>query len=159
MESLKLDKKAVKSFRAGKGILFAIALIISLTLAVLGKTVCEGGLCIGMYIAALCIFILFLLVFIIYPPLEYRQWGYYIGEDRVEIEHGIIFINKTVIPIIRIQNITISQGPVNIKFGLFDVQIYTASDNFKIPCLDKDTADKIASGLKEGIYRRLEARS
>ena len=41
---------------------------------------------------------------LLYPELEYRQWGYIVEEDRVVIRHGIFFVKKVIIPIIRIRS-------------------------------------------------------
>lgn len=159
MEYRKLDEKAIKSFRRGKGILLAVmtliaALIIAFgSLAEMSDVSSYAIIGIGIIIEAL-----FLAVFIIYPPLEYAQWKYLLTDDRVEIEHGIFFKKRSIIPIIRIQNISVSQGPINRSLGLYELQIYIASGNFEIPCLSKEDADAIADNLKDKIYTRLRER-
>ena len=92
---------------------------------------------------------------VIFPIIEYKQWGYKVEEDKVVIRHGIFFIQKTIIPIIRIQNITISQGPINRRLGLFQVEMALASGSFSIEGLDKETADAISENLKAKLYRRI----
>ena len=96
---------------------------------------------------------------IIYPQIEYKQWGYIISEDRVDIRHGIFFVKHTIIPVVRIQHITVSQGPINRKLGVYEVEMSLASESFEIPCLSKDVADEIADNLKSRLYNRLEANS
>lgn len=94
---------------------------------------------------------------IIYPIIEYRQWGYIIAEDRVVIKHGIFFVGITIIPIIRIQHITIEQGVINRKLGISNVMVHTASGVFAIEGVADDTANSIADTLKSRLYSRLEA--
>ena len=92
----------------------------------------------------------------LYPELEYRQWGYIVEEDRVVIRHGIFFVKKVIIPIIRIQNITVSQGPINRKLGIYSLEMSLASGSFAIEGLNKETADFISENLKAKLYERLQ---
>lgn len=159
MEYVKLDKKAVTSWRIGRLISFVVILIIC------------GGLCfVSGLIEAIApyrwLVLLFLGLFalyklfglIVYPLIEYRQWGYFITEEKVDIRHGIFFITNTIVPIVRIQHITVSQGPINRKLGLYDVEMSLASDSFTIECLAKEVADAIADNLRAKLYVRLDAR-
>ncbi len=156
MEFKKPDKKAIKSWRIGEAIALGVILLItiplSIYLAVCGwesfwKYVIMGGLILlALYqIVALTIF----------PQIEYKQWGYLVEEDKVIIRHGIFFVKQTVIPIIRIQNITISQGPVNRALGLYKVEMALASGSFEIQGLDQETADGICENLKNRLYDRV----
>ena len=90
--------------------------------------------------------------------LEYRQWGYYITDDRVVIRHGVHWVSEAVIPVVRIQDITKKQGPVMKKYGLYKVEIGIASGTFEIPGLSEDVADGIVEKLRSRLYRRIEER-
>ena len=94
--------------------------------------------------------------FLIYPEIEYRQWRYLITEDKVEIRHGIFFVETTIIPIVRIQHITISQGPIRRRFGLFGVKISLASGEHEIVGLTEEKAARVSDYLKTRLYVRLE---
>lgn len=94
---------------------------------------------------------------IIYPAIEYRQWFYSISEDRVEIRHGIFFIKNSIIPIIRIQHVTVEQGPIYRRFGLYNVVISLASGNFQILGLSREKAEEISKNLNHRLYARLES--
>lgn len=91
----------------------------------------------------------------LYPVIEYRQWGYIISEDRVDIRHGIFFIQRTIIPIVRIQHVTITQGPINRKLGVSTILINTASGVFKIEGLSDENAGLIADSLKSRLITRM----
>ncbi|MCQ4638240.1 PH domain-containing protein [Anaerovorax odorimutans] len=159
MDYIKLDKKAITSWRIGRAISFVILLLICCALW-------AGSIFIPQtepyrWILQLVLGLLMLyklLGILIYPLIEYRQWGYYITEDKVDIRHGIFFVTNTIIPIIRIQHITVSQGPINRRMGLYGVEMSLASNSFKIECLAKEVADEIAENLKNRLYTRLEAR-
>ena len=92
----------------------------------------------------------------LYPLIEYRQWGYIITEDRVEIRHGIFFLQTTIIPVIRVQHVTISQGPINRKLGISTIEINTASGAFKIEGLSNANAKSIADSLKSKLLIRMK---
>ena len=94
----------------------------------------------------------------LYPVIEYRQWGYHISHDRVEIKHGIFFISTSVIPVIRIQHITIEHGIILRKLGLSSVRIHTASGAFNIVGLSNGEARSIIESLKNNLYTRIEVR-
>ena len=156
MEYKKLDPKIIDGWRTTRIIRLAFFLLPTLAAtifvdidAIWWKVVFWGlwGIC------AYC-----LLGLILYPPIEYRQWGYYIDDEKVVIRHGLFFIDQTIIPIIRIQNITISQGPINRHLGLYKVEIALASGSHEIVGLDQETADAISESLRAKLYHRMEAK-
>lgn len=156
MEYIKLDNRAVKSWRIARGIVFGIVLITYITLLVLGQVINFPSF-VNWIIAGVGATLLMVLLVSIFAfsKLEYMQWKYFISKDRVEIIHGIFFVKRVIIPVIRIQNIKISQGPVNRSLGLCNIEIFIASGSFEIPCLNKEVADSISENLKNGIYSRL----
>lgn len=157
MEYKKLDPKAKISWRIKRGISFAVLAIVCAVISLFAPMEALYGKIIE-YV--LLVFLAYKLIgLIVYPMIEYKQWGYTISEDRVDIRHGIFFVKHTIIPVIRIQHITVSQGPVNRHLGLYEVEMSLASDSFQIPCLAKETADEIAENLKAKLYDRLEGGS
>ncbi len=109
------------------------------------------------YVAAAVLIAYKLVGLYIYPEIEYRQWGYSITDDRVEISHGIFFIKTTVVPIVRIQHITVSSGPIIRKLGISVVNIHTASGVFGIQGIPEEEAKAIAEMLRLKLYTRLDA--
>lgn len=71
-----------------------------------------------------------------------NRWG------RDILHWGVFFKRSVTIPIVRIQNINLSEGPVNRKFNLADVKIGTAGGSYKIPNLDKEEVEKIREFLR-----------
>lgn len=158
-EYKKPEREAIKAWRLSK----AIALIVLIVIAgviIAGMLLAEvdtGTLLIAFAFAvvvlacqtaALCIF----------PLIEYKQWKYQISDDKVEIIHGIFFIKRDIIPTIRMQNITIKQGPIYRRFGLFTVEIALASGTFEIVGLSGETAQEIADKLRAKLRERLQAK-
>ena len=95
---------------------------------------------------------------ILFPNISYKRWRYKIEEDKVEIRKGIYFLDTTVIPVCRIQHISLSRGPIYRSLGLCKVKIFLASGAFEIEGLEEETANIISENLKNQLYIRLEAK-
>lgn len=156
MEYKKLDKKIIDGWRTSRLIRLACFLIPTVAATILVDIDAIWWKVVFCVLWAVCAYCL--LGLILYPPIEYRQWGYYIDDEKVVIRHGLFFIDQTIIPIIRIQNITISQGPINRHLGLYKVEIALASGSHEIVGLDQETADSISEGLRAKLYHRMEAK-
>lgn len=157
MEFKRLDLRIMKSWRIGRIIRLAIFTAIAAGGTGLLTLVEMEGIWLTIVTIALWALPAYAFIgFLLYPPIEYRQWGYYIDEEKVVIKHGLFFIKQTIIPIIRIQNITMSQGPINRKLGLYSVEMALASGSFDIPGLDKETAEHLSESLKSKLYLRIE---
>jgi len=156
MEYEKLDEKAILSWRIKRIISFVVIIIIvGVGLLILKGTDVDNKYRNYIYIA-IGLFLLYKMIgIIIYPIIEYQQWRYAITKEKVEIRHGIFFITTTVIPIIRVQHITISRGPIYRKLGLSSVKIFLASGSFDIEGLLENTATVISESLKSSVMERL----
>lgn len=76
------------------------------------------------------------------PKLRYRRWRYEIFEQEVYIQHGILIMTRTIIPMIRVQHVETEQGPILKKYRLATVMISTAATTHQIPALtDEDASD------------------
>ena len=154
----KPDPKAIVGWRIGRLIGFGILLVLTAAAAIASSLIPElapvrtPALLIGGGLTLLA-----LLGVLILPGIEYRQWKYLITDKKVEIVHGIFFVSTSVIPILRIQHITISQGPIYRKLGLFTVTIALASGTFEIVGLREDRAVEISETLRARLYDRMES--
>ncbi|MBR2674044.1 MAG: PH domain-containing protein [Mogibacterium sp.] len=118
----------------------------------------EGTMARTLATIAFALFLLAqILSVIILPAIEYKQWEYAIADDRVVIKHGIFFIEKSTIPIIRIQNVTTEQGPIQRLFGLYSVELALASGTFDIVGLNRETAEDISEKLNARLRERIAA--
>ncbi len=152
----KLDPRIVTSWRISRWIRFGLLEAIQTAgLAIFLKQGFPAEITVPVIILYAVIFLYLVITPFLYPAIEYRQWGYIISEDRVEIRHGIFFIQRTIIPIVRIQHVTITQGPINRKLGVSTILINTASGVFKIEGLSDRDADLIAESLKSRLVARI----
>ena len=92
----------------------------------------------------------------IFPAIEYRQWKYWIGDDRVEIIHGIFFVKRIILPINRIQHLKIRQGILQKQFDLASVDLFTAGGNHGIEALPMAVAEEIALHLNRVVVEEGE---
>ena len=76
-----------------------------------------------------------------YPDLLWRHWRYEIGEAEVDLQHGWLTVTRTLIPMARIQHVDTRRGPLQRRFGLASVILYTAAGASEIPALADDVAD------------------
>ena len=81
-------------------------------------------------------------VFII-PKLRYRRWRYEIFEQEIYIQHGILIVTRTIIPMIRVQHVDTKQGPILKRYSLATVSISTAATVHEIPALNEAEASVI----------------
>ena len=152
----KLDKNAILSWRIRRGISFIFLLIIvGVGLLIMNNVGPDNKYNKYIYISTGLLLLYKLIGIVIYPIIEYKQWRYAITEDKVEIRHGIFFVTTTVIPIIRVQHITISRGPIYRKLGLSAVKIFLASGSFEIEGLRENIANTISENLKSRVMERL----
>jgi membrane protein YdbS with pleckstrin-like domain len=87
------------------------------------------------------------------PGLRWRRWRYEIRPEEVDLQRGIFWISRTLVPLARIQHVDTRQGPLQRRFGLSTVVFYTAAGPNQIPELSTSVAaearDRIAELTRE----------
>ncbi|MDQ3411152.1 MAG: PH domain-containing protein [Chloroflexota bacterium] len=81
------------------------------------------------------------------PDIEWRHWRYEIGEREVDLQHGWIVVTRTLVPMAQIQHVDTRRGPLERRFGLATVVLYTAAGASEIPAL----ADAEAAEVRDRI--------
>lgn len=156
-EYQKLNGKAIKSWIIARLIsTFIISIILIAGEIFLSKVINDFNKI--RFIFNMSIFIIIIILLInsfISPTIEYKQWRYKITNDKIEFSEGIYFVRKVIIPIIRIQHIQLNQGPINKILGLYDISIFTAGGQHKIPNIDCKIAEEISEYLKEDIKTKI----
>ena len=101
----------------------------------------------------LAVLLLFIFSAGVVPDLRWRRWRYEIREDEVDLQRGIVWISRTLVPLARIQHVDTRSGPLQRRFGLATVVFYTAAGPNQIPELSAPVAagvrDRIAALTKE----------
>lgn len=76
-----------------------------------------------------------------WPAIAYRHTSYRVAEDGIEIRRGVVWRKIVNVPRSRVQHTDVSQGPLERRYGLGTLVIYTAGT---------DHARVALSGLEHG---------
>lgn len=110
-------------------------------------------------VAALPILVVFVLlapVVLILPAVRWRRWRYEIRAEEVDLQRGIVWTNRTLVPLARIQHVDTQRGPLQRRFGLATVIFYTAAGPNHIPELSAPIADEVRDRISELARERDE---
>ena len=83
------------------------------------------------------------------PGLRWRRWRYEIRPDEVDLQRGIFWVGRTLVPLARIQHVDTMQGPLQRRFGLSTVVFYTAAGPNQIPELSTPVAAEVRDRIAE----------
>ena len=149
-----IDRNAVKIWMIGRVItsiiIFAIYILIN-HLLIVPKFYHIFMVRYLMNILGFVIALISVLDSFVLPFLEYQQWKYGIFEDKIELIKGIIVKKKMIIPISRIQNLKIEQGPIQRIYKIASINIITAGGCHVIPAVPVEEAEIISERLKRVV--------
>mgnify|MGYP001212017858 CR=1 FL=1 len=77
------------------------------------------------------------------PLLRYRRWRYEIFDQEIYIQHGVLIMKRTIIPMLRVQHVDTEQGPILKRYNLATVSISTAATTHFIPALKEEDASAL----------------
>jgi uncharacterized protein len=86
-----------------------------------------------------------------WPPREFAHTRYHLGPDGLQIARGVLWRSVTHVPRSRVQHTDVSQGPIERRYGLGTLVVYTAgTDHAKVslPGLAWDTALALRDELR-----------
>jgi membrane protein YdbS with pleckstrin-like domain len=93
--------------------------------------------------------VLFVVLAVVIPDLRWRRWRYEIREDEVDLQRGIVWVSRTLVPLARIQHVDTQSGPLQRRFGLATVVFYTAAGANRIPELSAPVAAEVRDRIAE----------
>ncbi|MCB0278601.1 MAG: PH domain-containing protein [Calditrichaeota bacterium] len=94
------------------------------------------------------------LCLIFWPSLSVPRMFFAIRERDIIYKHGVLWQSKMTVPFSRIQHVDINQGPLDRKFKLGNLKVYTAggsSGDLEINGLEISDAEKIKQFIVEKI--------
>jgi hypothetical protein len=130
----------------GVGLVFQIPVFLFLAGLLFLVLVPKAGL---PALVAVLLFVAVLLLFSFIPWFTYksaRVTRYALRQHDVIVQSGIFWKKETVQPIRRIQHVEQHQGPVDKRYGLYELKLFSAGTGhftFRIPGLDADSASRI----------------
>ena len=100
------------------------------------------------YAIASAVVILYAYLFVyLFPKIRWLRWRYEVRESEIELQHGLFIVKRTLIPMVRVQHVDTSQGPLLRKYNLAGISISTAATNHMIPALVTEEADELRSRI------------
>ncbi|HEK9099789.1 PH domain-containing protein [Bacillus pfraonensis] len=87
--------------------------------------------------------------YFIFPKIRQRYYSYRLNDEELEIQHGMFTVKRVLVPMIRVQHVTIEQGPIMRKHGLAELQISTAATSHSIPGLKMREAEQLKRQIGE----------
>lgn len=84
---------------------------------------------------------------VVIPTIRWKNWRYEIGDLEVDLQRGVWTITRTRIPMARIQHVDTRRGPLEQRFGLAAVVLYTAAGANEIPALALPIADEVRNRI------------
>jgi uncharacterized protein len=91
----------------------------------------------------LAVLVLGVVVVGVAPGLRWRTWRYEIRPDEIDLQRGILWVERTLVPLARIQHVDTRQGPLQRRFGLSTVVFFTAAGPNHIPELSTPVAAEV----------------
>ena len=92
---------------------------------------------------------LFVALASVVPDLRWRRWRYEIRDEEVDLQRGILWIRRTLVPLARIQHVDTQSGPLQRRFNLATVVFYTAAGANQIPELSARAAAEARDRISE----------
>ncbi|UFT99814.1 PH domain-containing protein [Radiobacillus kanasensis] len=136
-----LATEAIQVWRIYAIIPSFVFLCLIITGVVLSRIIFDLPVPMWVFISSFLVWlILSFITILVVPNVNWKRWRYQVFEQEVDIEHGLLIIKRTLIPMIRVQHVDTKQGPILKKFGLATVTISTAATKHEIPALKEEEA-------------------
>src|SRR3954451_2373150 len=132
--SCRLSPTARRLWRA-QGVLAAVAVLIPV--ALLRSQLPAGLLWLALPVAVLLVGAVAVL------ELRWRRWRYEVRDEEIDLRHGTVTITRTLVPMLRVQHVDTTRGPLDQALGLATVVVHTAAGRTTIPALDEFDAGQL----------------
>lgn len=96
---------------------------------------------VGVFVAVIAACIILL------PPIRYRVFWYAVSSTEVDIQNGIIFTKRNVVPMRRVQTLLTERGPIADHYRLTNLKIRTAAGSVRLSGLDRAEADELCDRI------------
>ena len=86
----------------------------------------------------------------LWPPIAYRHLRFGVDETGIAIESGVLWRSRVALPRVRIQHTDVSQGPLERRYNIGTLKLYTAGSRhvkIELPGLKHDEALALRDAL------------
>lgn len=77
------------------------------------------------------------------PPVRWRRFRWDLHAEEVDLQHGAWRVVRTIVPITRIQHVSVERTGWTDLFGLVRLHVHTAAGKTTIPGLERPVADDV----------------
>ena len=84
---------------------------------------------------------------VILPPIRYRVFWYAISPTEIDVQHGVIFIKRSVVPMHRVQSLRTERGPMADHYRMTSLKIRTAAGSVNLSGLGRTEADELCDRI------------
>jgi membrane protein YdbS with pleckstrin-like domain len=81
------------------------------------------------------------------PGIRYRVFWYAISQSEIDLQNGIIFTTRSVVPMHRVQSLRTERGPIADHYRMANLKIRTAAGSVSLSGLDRDEADELCTRI------------
>ncbi|MGF2614264.1 PH domain-containing protein [Rossellomorea vietnamensis] len=141
----RISEKALPVWR-WSGLLHSAAVIILAIASVVLAFIYEWQFWIPAAAVAVAIVYTYFFAFLL-PVIRWKRWRYEVREQEIELQRGVFFVKRTLVPMVRVQHVDTVQGPLLRKYGLASITISTAATTHEIPALDMYEADDLRNSI------------
>ncbi|MCA9127038.1 MAG: PH domain-containing protein [Planctomycetales bacterium] len=129
----------------------ALLIVIAITVPLLAFSSIIGVWFPALVVLGWCVLAGLLIFFAWYwPPLAFKHIHWRLTHLGMEIHRGVYWQHQIVVPLVRVQHVDVSQGPVQRLFGLGTLAIHTAGTKeatVELSGLDHTTAMSVRDRL------------
>lgn len=96
---------------------------------------------------------------LVVPARRYRRLGYALRPNLLQVVRGWLFHTDTIVPLVRVQHIDVTRGPLDKMFGTSTLVLHTAGTHNSIvglPGLAPDKATAIRDEIRQHIRTDFE---
>ena len=102
----------------------------------------------------LAIIILIFILFILKMILNIKHWKYTFDDEKITYVKGFYSITKTIIPLMRIEQIVTINNPLLNRYSLIKLNIITTTNTHTLLPITKSESDKIINFITEYLQRK-----
>jgi uncharacterized protein len=77
------------------------------------------------------------------PVLRYRRWRWGLDQEQLDLVHGVWPVVRTIVPVTRIQHVSVQRTGWSDLFGLVSLHVSTAAGTTTIPALTRPQGDEL----------------
>ena len=83
------------------------------------------------------------------PGLRWRHWRWEVRPEAIDIRRGTFTIRRTLVPMLRVQHVDTTRGPVEQSLDLATVVVHTAAGSHSIPLLSVADAGELRDRIAD----------